>query len=374
MCTLDIANVKNKNFQASVQSLRSFQGTKLFSLVSGGVDSSVATAMAMEAGLDVTGVTMLNHEGADDKAAAALCGELDIELLTFDLRAAFEELVLAPFRTAYREGRTPNPCAVCNRTVKFGLLWDRIAEQYGSDDFNILTGHYARIERAGGETSLCRGIDTRKDQSYFLCMLPIERVRRLILPLGDFAKSEIRCVANALGERSQLFAHLAQKPDSMDICFQQEGGYRAMLPASGQPGDIVDRQGNVLGRHNGIENFTLGQRKGLGISSREPLFVVAIRPDENLVAVADRSEAETCIVTANGMNVLAPAKFRDGARLSAKIRSQSPLSPCTLSLRTDGHATATFDAPQFAPAPGQYLTLYDVDTLVAGGEIIRTDE
>ena len=359
--------------EALVGRLAELRGNRVFSLVSGGVDSSVATALALAAGLEVTGVIMLNHPRANDEAAANLCRALGIELATFDLRADFERSVLEPFRASYAAGRTPNPCAVCNRAIKFGLLWERIAERYGTDDFLVLTGHYARIERDSTGVRLCRGVDERKDQSYFLCMLPYERVRRLVLPLGEVTKRDVRGMSEALGARGakwELFAGLAEKPESMDICFMEEGDYRPFLPRSAA-GEVVDQEGRSLGRHSGVHNFTLGQRKGLGISSPEPLFVVDIRPDENLVVVAGREAATTHLVTAEAINVLLPECYCHGARLTAKVRSQSPPSPCTISLGEAGRLTARFAEPQFAPAPGQYLALYSDDALVAGGEIVR---
>lgn len=363
--------------EVSIRSMSGLKGRKIFSLVSGGVDSSVATAMALEAGLDVTAATMLIHPGASSEAAEALCAGLGISLEIFDLTAEFEDIILKPFKDAYKNGRTPNPCVTCNRLVKFGLLWDMIAKRYGEGDFSVITGHYARVETTNRETTLCKGVDTRKDQSYFLCMLPIQRVNRLLLPLGAFIKSEVREIASYLGEKNaknRVLSHLSQKPESMDICFLSSGNYRKSIFSGKCPGDIVDAEGNILGRHFGVENFTIGQRKGLGISSKEPMFVTDILPGENKIVASCRKSAETRTITASAVNVLSEKAFIDGARLAGKIRSQSPASACTISINDRNgqcEVTALFDEPQFAPAPGQYLALYDGDVLVAGGEIVR---
>lgn len=350
---------------------------KIFVLLSGGVDSTLCALLALRTGCEVVAVTMRN---ADDASAAsdaeAVCRALGIEGWRFDLRADFNRLVAAPFRDAYLRGETPNPCVACNRAIKFGLLWDRIAERHGGDDFLAATGHYAGAVRTPAGVELHRGADCSKDQSYFLCMVDSSHINRLVLPLGDFRKSESRDALRLLAGDGAFLRNVAEKDESMEICFLRDGDYRSALGEGGfgqrraRPGQIVGADGRVLGTHRGVEHFTVGQRKGLGISSREPLFVTEIVPEINTVVVSRREDAMRQTVTARRVNVLAEDAYADGARLLGKIRSQSAPAPCTI--RTDSdRVTATFETPLFAPAPGQYLVLYDEERLVAGGEIVR---
>lgn len=347
-------------------------GRKVFALMSGGLDSSVAVMLALRAGLDVEGVTMRQTEDESQaQTAADLCRALGIPSRVFDLRLEFKRRVIEPFKASYMRGETPNPCAICNVSVKFGLLWERIAESLVDSDFYVMTGHYAITARIGEEIALSRGVDRGKDQSYFLCMLPYERVKRLLLPLGEQTKAETRAMAGQLNAPGRILNEIAEKPESMDICFLQAGGYREELRASDRPGAILNTRGEKIGTHGGIGNFTVGQRKGIGITSRKPLFVTEIRPESGDVVVAGRDEAMTREVRAVDMNILAPGAYRRGARLGGKIRSQANPSPCRIEITEASELTAIFDAPQFAPAPGQYIALYDEDRVAAGGRIRR---
>lgn len=364
-----------KQIEDATENLRARAADRrVFTLMSGGVDSSVAVMLALRAGLDTTGVTMRQLD--DDSsvyAAGQLCGNLGVERLVFDLRREFTELVIDPFRAAYMRGETPNPCAMCNPSVKFGLLWKKIAEYCGRDDFYVVTGHYARTEPRDGEIALLRGVDRNKDQSYFLCMLPSSRVNRLLFPLGNWTKAETREIARELGAPVPAMRRIAEKPESMEICFMQEGDYRSLLRGAGRSGPILNRQGEQLGKHDGIENFTVGQRKGLGLTSREPLFVTEIRPGENAVVVASREDAMTREIRATRVNILTPDACYSGAVLQGKIRSQSYPAPCRIEIHGGDRVKAVFDEPQFAPAPGQYLVLYDGERLVVGGCIERAE-
>lgn len=341
-------------------------GRRVCVLMSGGVDSSVAALLALRSGASVTGVVMRNTEELSHVAAArAVCAELGIECLSFDLRDEFSRLVIEPFEAEYSQGSTPNPCVACNRAVKFGVLWDEAEKYMGGRDFHVITGHYAITAELGNETALLRGVDRKKDQSYFLCMLPIDRVRRLLLPLGKLTKTQTKAIAIDLG--AEALTKAAGKPESMENCFLGDRDYRDAVGGRGE-GLIVDLRGNVIGRHSGVENFTIGQRRGLGLSARSPLFVVGIREEDNIVIAAERGDAMTRQVPAADINVLAPYSFFDGARLSGRIRSQAEPSPCRIEITKDG-LVAVFDEPQFAPAPGQYLALYDGERLAAGARI-----
>lgn len=344
----------------------------LFVLLSGGVDSSLSVMLAVRAGLAPIAVTMRQMDDETPIAdARALCRELGIEHVAFDLREEFETSVVRPFREAYLRGETPNPCALCNPTIKFGRLWERIAAAFGSDDFAVSTGHYAKTCLVGDRVELHRGADRAKDQSYFLCMLPAARVDRLVLPLGAFSKNETRQAVRLLAPQGSRQERIAQKEESMEICFLASENYRSLLPPSSGGGQLVDETGAVLGTHPGIGNFTIGQRKGLGITTKEPMFVVAIHPATDTVVVAPRSAAMRRVVRAHSVNVLAPDVYRDGARLMGRIRSQSAPAACTVAPDSNDRVAAVFDEPQFAPAPGQYLALYREDRLIAGG-IIET--
>lgn len=347
-------------------------GRTVFVLMSGGVDSTLCALLANQAGCRVVGATMTQSgDPSSASAARAICAELGVESWVFDARDDFDRLVVEPFRAAYMRGETPNPCVICNRTVKFGLLTDRIAERFGGHDFVVSTGHYAITVATQSGVELRKGLDDSKDQSYFLCMVPKERIDRLALPLGEFTKDESRRAVRSLAGDMRSVKKTADRAESMEICFLSEGDYRISFGETGKTGPIVDTSGAKLGEHNGIENFTVGQRKGLGLTSKRPLFVAEIIPNDNTVVVAARDELMKRTVAASFVNVLLPEALTNGARLDGKIRSQSKTARCTVELRGDDSLTAVFDEPQFAPAPGQYLALYDGDRLVAGGVIAR---
>ncbi len=352
--------------------LRAYADAPLYILMSGGVDSTAAALLALSAGLRPLGVTMRNAESTSAiREAASACDRLDIPALAFDLREDFERLVAHPFREAYLRGETPNPCTICNPAIKFGLLWERIAEharRSGENAFRVMSGHYAITRETPHGVALWRGTNRAKDQSYFLCMLPIMRVERLVLPLGEYEKHETREIVRALSGGDDTLRAVAEKPESMDICFHATADYRSTIADS--PGPILDPTGRVVGNHKGISRFTLGQRRGLGIASTEPLFVIEIRAEERAVVVGTRAQAMTREVRVRGVNVLAPDAYGNDAALCGKIRSQMEPAPCRISIRND-EAVALFDAPVFAPAAGQYLALYDGERLAAGGRIVR---
>jgi len=345
-------------------------------LMSGGVDSSVSAALLRNAGLDVVGVTMLVPSAlgpqCDGAALRARCGsgasevarQLGIPHYFVDVRGEFTKHVIEPFRSAYRVGRTPSPCVDCNTRVKFGAVLRLLREGLGTEQ--IATGHYARIRDVDGASALYAGSDSSKDQSYFLYGIPREVLPAVRFPVGDQSKDETRGLAAELG------LGVAARSESIELCFAGQGDYRAALGADPDagPGDVLDLDGNVLGRHKGISHYTVGQREGLGIAVGYPLYVVAIDPETNTVVLGDREAARSADVRAAKLNVLAPEALEEEMRCRGSIRSTTPAEPCTVTALEPDALTVAFDEPRHGVTPGQHLVLYaDDGRVLAGGEI-----
>ncbi|MHC4740539.1 MAG: tRNA 2-thiouridine(34) synthase MnmA [Planctomycetota bacterium] len=339
-------------------------------LMSGGVDSSVAAHLLKEAGWDVLGITMkipscdTGVRGCCGADAALVCHEMGLAHYYIDVTLAFEELIIGRFRRTYAKGHTPNPCIDCNTLLKFSLVWDFIEAEFGIA--HLATGHYARIHSAGGEMRLGRAKDRAKDQSYFLYGIARERLKDFVLPLGELTKPEVRKIA------AKLNLSVAEKAESMELCFAGEGDYRVAL--SGEQaescGKMTDMQGNTIGEHKGISNYTLGQRRGIGFAGGKPLYVGRIDAATNTIALGTRQEVSFRTINVEHINVLIPDKLKPGKRLLGKIRSYGDPGPCTIIGANGGGISVEFDEPQFAPSPGQRLVLYDEqDDIVAGGEI-----
>jgi tRNA-specific 2-thiouridylase len=352
---------------------RGGSGREIAVLMSGGVDSSVAALRLQQAGWRVLGVTMKVPVappacpgarpccGAD---AAVVCHHIGVPHYYLDCRDAFHAHVIEPFRQAYRKGLTPNPCVDCNTRLKFTLVWDAIEARFGIR--HLATGHYARVLHEAGEHFLARGADRRRDQSYFIYGVPRERLERFVLPNGAESKEAIRGLARDHG------LPVAEKADSQELCFAGEDDYRRALgdEAGTEPGPIVDTAGTVVGRHEGIAHYTLGQRRGLGVAFGEPMYVVGLRAEDNAVVVGTRAEASRQRVRASEANILIPGRLRIGERLVGKTRSVGEPAPCTVPAAGEGALAVEFDAPQFGPAAGQRLVLYDArERVVAGGTI-----
>ncbi len=341
--------------------------------MSGGVDSAVSAALLMRAGYEVVGVTCRFHDDEASAAAAsdaaAVCGRLGIAHVERDCTGAFERQVVAPFVDAYACGLTPSPCIGCNAVCKLPALM-AAADDLGSA--RVATGHYARIAqlRETGRFVVKTALDARKDQSYMLALLSQEQLARLVLPLGAMTKPEVRVLAADLG------LSVAEKPESQDVCFI-EGDYRDFLRArgaAGEPGDIVDRSGRVLGRHAGLPGYTVGQRKGIGIAATAPYYVVEKRAGSNELVVGFAEEALAKAVRTGRMNWQAFATL-DGPRAAmAKLRYRSRATPCIIEPQNGQGVRIAMRTPQPTTAPGQYAVLYESDTVLGGGMIEEVEQ
>jgi tRNA-specific 2-thiouridylase len=349
--------------------------------MSGGVDSSVAAALLAEQGHDVIGLSMQLYdasEKADGARAFGSCCSLDdlhdarrvaaaidIPHYILNFERQFNEQVVSNFVSEYAAGRTPLPCARCNSDLKFSTLLDRAR---GLDADAIATGHYARVERdADGRFLLKRGADPAKDQAYFLFSLTQDQLARAIFPVGDRPKDTVREYAR----RRNL--PVADKPDSQEICFIPDHDYAAFItrhsPDAARAGAIVDEGGAVVGQHDGVHRFTIGQRKGLGVSgSPTPVYVLALEAANRRVVVGPKTSLERTTLTASGVNWIldAPATPR---RVTAQIRHRHQPAPANVRVLEPGRAEAVFDSPQIAVTPGQAVVFYDGDTVVGGGWI-----
>jgi tRNA-specific 2-thiouridylase len=339
--------------------------------MSGGVDSAVAALLLRNGGHETVGVTMClgvtPAEGGREKCcgpreiedAGKVCRVLGIRHYVVDFAADLEEKVIGPFVAEYLRGRTPNPCVACNRAIKFGSLL-RKALAWGFD--GLATGHYARIESAGGGYLLKTPKDLRKDQTYFLHAIPRESLAKVLFPLAGYTKDEVRGIAEQAG------LPVFDKPESQDICFMPAEGHGEFLRSRGagiEPGEIVDREGRILGRHRGIACYTIGQRGGLGLSSPAPLYVLAIDAPRNRLVVGGKTDLRAEGLVADQVNRLVDS-FPEEAL--AKIRYAHRAARCRISEK-DGCLTVRFAEPQEAVAPGQSVVLYDGETVLGGGII-----
>ncbi len=349
--------------------------------MSGGVDSSVAALLTKEKGIDCIGCTMKLYEAGDTDVPpekSKTCCSLDdtedarsvafrvgMPFYVFNYKEEFRDKVMNKFAKSYEKGETPNPCIDCNKYLKFGRLHER-AEVLGCD--YVVTGHYARIEKQGDKYVLKRALDESKDQSYVLYNLTQELLAHTLFPLGELTKKEAREIAEKHG-----FVN-ANKPDSQDICFVPDGDYATVVEKiTGripEPGDFVDKEGNVIGQHKGIINYTIGQRKGLGLAMGHPVFVCDICPENNAVVIGENEDLMKREVLIRDFNWISGETPAEPVRCTAKTRYRMKDQPAVIYPLEGGGAKIVFDEPQRAITRGQSAVAYDGDVVIGGGVII----
>ena len=348
---------------------------KICLAMSGGVDSAAAAMLLQQAGYEVSAVTLRLHRdtdrpgicgaGDDIDLAREVAASMGIPHTVLDLCQLFRDTVMANFVSEYVRGRTPNPCVDCNREIKFGALLDWALDQ-GADA--MATGHYARVgyDETTGRHLLLRGRDRRKDQSYFLFQLTQRQLAHLLLPVGEFEKPDIRALAEGRGLAN------ARKPDSQDICFVPDGDYAAFLQKQGvelRPGNFVDEAGRVLGPHQGLERYTMGQRKGLGISLGAPAYVLRKELETGNVVLGGNEALFTRELTAERCNWISIPELTAPMTVTAKTRYSQREAAMVISPLQDGRVRAVFEEAQRAVTPGQAVVFYDGEAVVGGGII-----
>jgi tRNA-specific 2-thiouridylase len=370
---------------AALEGIEPGRGRRAVVAMSGGVDSSVTAGLLAEAGYDVIGLTMhLTDHGQDVPGGRTCCAgqdihdarrvadRLNIPHYVVDYESTFRRDVMEPFADSYVRGETPVPCVLCNQTVKFRDL-QAAARDLGADI--LATGHYVRWRAGEGDgPALWRARDAAKDQSYFLFATTREQLKTLRFPLGGLDKARTR----ALAERYGLSVH--DKPESQDICFVPDGDYARVVerlrPGALEPGEIVDTAGRVLGRHDGVIRYTVGQRRGLGIGgTAEPLYVIRLEPEARRVVVGPRGALGRDRFTIRDVNWLGPGAVMptDGVDATVKIRNTFDPVPARVSPLDDGHAAVMLETPARGVSPGQACVLYDGERVLGGGWIERDD-
>lgn len=357
--------------------------------MSGGVDSSVAALLLKEQGYEVIGATMaLWGQGGvfdilkdkldsqeqktathcaclspdkqkDINQAKAIAQKLGIEFHVIDCSKEYEQTVINYFKEEYLQGRTPNPCVQCNRFIKFGAFWE-LAQKSGIKFDKFATGHYAKIVEKDGKFKLQRGINSKKDQSYFLYGLTQEQLSKTIMPLGEYTKEEIREIAREHG------FEVADKADSQDFYV---GDYNDILNTTPKKGNIVDINGKVLGTHQGFWNYTIGQRKGIGVAASAPLYVIELRKDTNEVVVAFKEDSLNKGLIASKINFSDREKISEPITCQVKIRSSQEPKPAVIEQLENGNIKVIFDEKQPPIATGQSAVFYDEETVIGGGII-----
>lgn len=346
--------------------------------MSGGVDSSVAAYLLHQAGYEVMGVTMdlfesrcriekpRSHRSLPAfEDAIRVAEKIGIVHHILDLKKEFGQMVIWPFLREYTAGRTPNPCVVCNKEIKFGLLLDK-ARDLGSD--LVATGHYVRIEKTDSGYQLRKAADLSRDQSYFLYSLIQKQLSRAIFPLGDYQKEKVREIARHAGLK------VAEKEESQEICFVVDNNYKGFLKERAKekikPGHILDREGNILGTHQGIAFYTVGQRRGLGLSKGRPLYVVKINPKDNSLTVGEEEDLYQNELLTEDVNWVGISELTSELAVLARIRYLHKESPALIYPVDGGGVRVKFKEPQRAITPGQAVVFYQDDMVLGGGRIM----
>lgn len=349
--------------------------------MSGGVDSSVAAWLLKEQGYDVIGVTMQiwqDEENEVQEENGGCCGlsavddarrvasSIGIPYYVMNFKQEFQKNVIDYFTKEYLNGRTPNPCIACNRYVKWEALLQR-SLSIGAD--YIATGHYARIDKLpNGRYAIRRSATLAKDQTYALYNLTQEQLEHTLMPVGNYSKDQIREMAEKIG------LQVANKPDSQDICFVPDGDYASFIEEEAAvkipEGNFVDLDGRVLGRHKGITHYTVGQRKGLGLSLGHPAFVLEIRPETNEIVIGSNEDSMSYTLRANQLNFMSIEDLTGEMRVWTKIRYNHKGAWCTIRKSGKDEVTCTFEEPQRAITPGQAVVFYDGEYVVGGGTIL----
>jgi len=365
----DSWNRKAGEMLIGAQTGRETGGRSVVAAMSGGVDSAVTALLLKEAGYDVATVTFRLHDG--ERGSRSCCSpdtvlfardtahRMGLPHFTLNLKDLFHRRVMQDFVGSYSEGRTPNPCVACNAHVKFqasSFLADALGFQH------VATGHYARVEEG---PTLARPMDESKDQTYVLWPVPRDLLSRTLFPLGEYRKTEVRAIAEERG------LAVAYTPESQDICFIPDGDYRGFVrkKVAAEPGDVVDREGQVLGRHAGVVDFTVGQRRGLGVSAPTPLYVTEVRPSSGQVVVGQRQDLEVREVEVRDLNW-----FLDPEEAACvQVRYNGSPVPCAVEEAADGGWVAYLDEPAIGVAPGQSAVFYtgDGERVVGGGVVAR---
>ena len=349
---------------------------KVLIAMSGGIDSTVSALLLRERGYDLVGCTFRTFDSIRESCLAKEKGCCSIESIMeakhnaeqmgfehhiVDYRDTFRRQVIQNFVEEYNRGRTPNPCVLCNAYIKWGELL-RMADEMGCD--YIATGHYARIREHDGHMYLATAADTHKDQTYFLWRLTEQNLRRTIFPLGDLTKDQVRQIA-----RDHGYETLAKKRESQEICFVPDNDYRRFLRDEGvetHPGEYIDREGHVLGRHEGFQHYTIGQRKGLGIALGSPRFVTHIDAEQNRVMLGERDDLLATEATATDLMLIDPEALRANPVVEARVRYRSPAVKARVAIEND-RIRLQFEQPVWGITPGQSLVLYQDGRVVGGG-------
>lgn len=336
--------------------------------MSGGVDSSVAALLLCRQGWEVIGATMVTGYGRAAEQAAAVCAQLGIEHRLIDMREAFERQVITAFVEAYASGLTPNPCVDCNAQLKFPAFCP-LMEETGAEA--LATGHYTSIVETDGRYTLRCAADDSKDQTYFLYRLDQDTLARCRFPLGELSKAQVRALATEAGLSS------AGQKDSYDVCFIEDGDYRALLqervPERLIPGDIMDEDGRVLGRHQGLANYTLGQRRGLDIAMGDPAYVTSIDQEHNRLTLGPKQRLYHSRAVIDRINILPRERLEKPFSGQVKVRYKAPLAEARISPDGEERLILEFAQPVWGMTAGQSAVIYEGDILFGGGRIIEAD-